>query len=230
MSWLGRSALLPCLLGEFLPAFYEPFRQFINNVVGYSSADQVPWTSLIAGASSGAVGGVSCYPVREQLLTSLCSVIGKSHVLDQGSDAGTYPVTIYIDGCSDHSQAYSPALPVGTQHHYKSSREALVRIFRAEGFRGIFRGMDAAVLRTSMGSSVQLPSYNWTKSQIVSRGILPADSTLTFLASSTISGICVVRPVLPLLFLRLPRDTFQCVVMQPTDTVRDQMHPSFARR
>ena len=45
-----------------------------------------------------------------------------------------------------------------------------------------------------MGSSVQLPSYNWTKTQIVSRGILPADSMLTFLASSTLSGICVVCP------------------------------------
>ena len=75
-----------------------------------------------------------------------------------------------------------------------------MRIFRAEGFRGIFRGMDAAILRTSMGSSVQLPSYNWTKTQIVSRGFLPADSTLTFLASSTISGFCVVRSALPLLF------------------------------
>lgn len=60
--------------------------------------------------------------------------------------------------------------------------------------------MDAAILRTSMGSSVQLPSYNWTKTQIVSRGILPADSTLAFLASSTISGICVVCLMLLRLF------------------------------
>ena len=46
------------LLVEFLdPAFYEPFRRFLNTNVGYSSTDQVPWTSLIAGASSGAVGG-----------------------------------------------------------------------------------------------------------------------------------------------------------------------------
>lgn len=61
-----------------------------------------------------------------------------------------------------------------------------------DGPRGLVRGMDAAVLRTSMGSSVQLPSYNWTKNQLVSREILPADSTWTFLASSTVSGACVV--------------------------------------
>lgn len=61
-----------------------------------------------------------------------------------------------------------------------------------DGLRGFARGMDAAILRTSMGSSVQLPSYNWTKNQLATRGILPADSTWTFLASSSVSGACVV--------------------------------------
>ena len=134
---------------------------------------------------------------QEKLQTLHCSGAWKPHVLDQGSDAGTFPVAVFLGRCSYHPQAYSPSLPVGTQHYYKNSREAFMRIFRAEGFRGIFRGMDAAILRTSMGSSVQLPSYNWTKTQIVSRGILPANSTLTFLASSTISGICVVCSALP---------------------------------
>ena len=143
-----------------------------------------------------------------QILTSHCSGTRKPHVPNQGSDAGTYPVEVSLGGCSNYPQAYSPALPVGTQHFYKNSREALARIFKAEGFRGIFRGMDAAILRTSMGSSVQLPSYNWTKTQIVSRGLLPADSTLTFLASSTISGICVVCSTLPPLFLDLLRNIF----------------------
>ncbi|KAF9650280.1 mitochondrial carrier [Thelephora ganbajun] len=154
-------------------ALYEPFRRFINKNVGYSSADQVPWTSLIAGASSGAFG----------------AALGNPMFLIKA-----------------RMQAYSPVLPVGTQHYYKSSREALARIFKVEGFRGIFRGMDAAILRTSMGSSVQIPSYNWAKTQIVSRGILPADSTLTFLASSTISGICV------------------CIVMQPADTALTRVY------
>lgn len=90
-------------------------------------------------------------------------------------------------------QAYSPALPVGAQHKYKSSIDALRSIYLKDGPQGFIRGIDAAVLRTAAGSSVQLPSYNWTKSQIVNRGWLPADSTWTFLASSTVSGACVVR-------------------------------------
>jgi solute carrier family 25, member 34/35 len=92
----------------------------------------------------------------------------------------------------DVEQAYSPALPVGAQHNYKSSIDALRSIYIKDGPRGLVRGMDAAVLRTAAGSSVQLPSYNWTKTQIVKRGWLPADSTWTFLASSTVSGACVV--------------------------------------
>ncbi|KAJ6520119.1 mitochondrial carrier domain-containing protein [Mycena sanguinolenta] len=103
-------------------------------------------------------------------------------------------------------QAYSPALPVGAQHHYKNSFHALSTIVRAEGPRGLIRGIDAAILRTSMGSSVQLPSYNLTKNFLVSRDILPANSTWTFLASSAVSGVCV------------------CIVMQPADTALTRMY------
>jgi solute carrier family 25 protein 34/35 len=44
---------------------------------------------------------------------------------------------------------------------------------------------------------VQLPTYHWTKSQLVSKNILPADSIWTFLASSSVSGVCVVSVPLP---------------------------------
>ncbi|ELU36520.1 oxaloacetate carrier [Rhizoctonia solani AG-1 IA] len=53
-------------------------------------------------------------------------------------------------------QAYSPALPVGAQHYYRNSFAALAEIFKAEGLRGYIRGMDAAILRTCMGSSVSI--------------------------------------------------------------------------
>lgn len=51
-------------------------------------------------------------------------------------------------------KAYSPALPVGTQHYYKNSLDALTTIYRAEKFRGLIRGIDAAMLRTACGSAV----------------------------------------------------------------------------
>ncbi|KAI0033979.1 oxaloacetate carrier [Vararia minispora EC-137] len=103
-------------------------------------------------------------------------------------------------------QAYSPALPVGAQHYYKSSIDALRTIYQAEGFKGLVRGVDAAILRTSMGSSVQLPAYNWAKNQLVSRGIFPEKSVWTYLVSSSFSGICVL------------------IMMQPADTALTRVY------
>ncbi len=47
-------------------------------------------------------------------------------------------------------QAYSPALPVGAQHYYTSSFNALASVVRKEGARGLSRGVTAAMLRTAM--------------------------------------------------------------------------------
>ncbi|KAF9454193.1 mitochondrial carrier [Macrolepiota fuliginosa MF-IS2] len=153
--------------------FYEPLRRKFNKFFGLDIEEHVPFTSVLAGAVSGAVGASLGNPL----------FLIKARM-----------------------QAYSPALPVGAQHYYKSSFDAVKTILRAEGPRGLIRGIDAAILRTSMGSSVQLPSYNFTKNQLVKRGILPADSTWTFLISSTISGACV------------------CVAMQPADTALTRMY------
>ncbi|KAL1742026.1 mitochondrial carrier domain-containing protein [Schizophyllum fasciatum] len=170
---LGPAYVYQILLNGSRLGFYEPFRHTLNRLIGRDALDQIPITSVIAGASSGAVGatlGNSLYLVKARM------------------------------------QAYSPALPVGTQHHYKNSFDALSTIVRTDGVRGLARGIDAAILRTSMGSSVQLPSYNFTKTQLVKHGLLPADSTWTFLASSTVSGICV------------------CIVMQPADTALTRVY------
>jgi len=153
--------------------FYEPFRRSLNQMIGLSPTDQMPLTSIAAGAGSGAVGGILGNPL----------FLIKARM-----------------------QAYSPALPVGAQHYYKSSFDALSTIFRAEGPRGLIRGVDAAILRTSMGSSVQLPTYNFAKNQLVNHGILPANSIWTYLASSSISGVCVL------------------VMMQPADTALTRMY------
>lgn len=49
-------------------------------------------------------------------------------------------------------QAYSPAFPVGAQHHYKGSFDALSQILKEGGVRGLWRGVNAALLRTAMVS------------------------------------------------------------------------------
>ncbi|KAI6153861.1 mitochondrial carrier [Pisolithus tinctorius] len=152
---------------------YEPFRRTINRIIGRPVTDQIPLTSVTAGAVSGALGAALGNPL----------FLIKARM-----------------------QAYSPALPVGTQHFYKNSFDALSTIWKSEKIRGLYRGVDAAILRTAMGSSVQLPTYNWTKNQLITRGILPANSVWTYLASSSVSGVCV------------------CLVMQPADTALTRMY------
>ncbi|KAK4047781.1 Mitochondrial oxaloacetate carrier protein [Microbotryomycetes sp. JL221] len=94
-------------------------------------------------------------------------------------------------------QAYSPFNPVGAQHNYKSTLHAFQSIVQQEGLRGLARGVDAAMLRTAMGSSVQLPTYNLAKSYLGAWGV--HEGIAQFLMASLFSGLCV------------------CAVMQPAD-------------
>lgn len=170
---LGPAYIYQTLLNGSRLGFYEPFRRAINRSIGRSGTDQIPWTSVVAGAASGMIGASLGNPL----------FLIKARM-----------------------QAYSPILPVGAQHYYKSSFDAFATIFRTEKIWGLIRGLDAAILRTAMGSSVQLPTYKWTKHQLDSHGLLPSNSILTYLASSSVSGVCV------------------CIVMQPTDTALTRIY------
>lgn len=102
-------------------------------------------------------------------------------------------------------QSYSPFLPVGTQHKYRNAWDGLSQIYRAEGIRGLYRGVGPAMVRTGFGSSVQLPTYFLAKRRLVSWFNLQ-DGPALHLLSSTCSGFVV------------------CVVMHPPDTVMSRMY------
>ena len=87
-------------------------------------------------------------------------------------------------------QSYSPFLPVGTQHKYRNAIDGTTQIFRAEGVRGLYRGVGAAMIRTGFGSSVQLPTYFFAKRRLVKHLGMQEGAPL-HLASSTISGFVV---------------------------------------
>ncbi|CAG7854280.1 Mitochondrial oxaloacetate transport protein [Serendipita indica DSM 11827] len=89
-------------------------------------------------------------------------------------------------------QAYSPAFPVGAQRYYKSAWDALRSIYISDGFTGLFRGSSAAMFRTSLGTSVQMPTYFFAKSRLVEYGILRAEAPLTVITSSAAAGGMVV--------------------------------------
>lgn len=42
---------------KYTLGFYEPFRRNFNKFFGWDAQEQIPFTSVLAGAISGAVGG-----------------------------------------------------------------------------------------------------------------------------------------------------------------------------
>lgn len=86
-------------------------------------------------------------------------------------------------------QSYSPFLPVGTQHTYKNALDGLSQIYRAEGVRGLYRGVGAAMIRTGFGSSVQLPTYFFAKRRLMNAGM--EEGPALHLSSSAVSGFVV---------------------------------------
>ncbi|KAI5811097.1 mitochondrial carrier domain-containing protein [Peziza echinospora] len=102
-------------------------------------------------------------------------------------------------------QSYSPFLPVGTQHKYKSATDGFKKIYATEGFRGLYRGVGAAMVRTGFGSSVQLPTYYFAKRRLETYGGMK-DTPALHLAASAASGFVV------------------CCVMHPPDTVMSRMY------
>ncbi|KAI9827782.1 MAG: Mitochondrial oxaloacetate carrier protein [Thelocarpon impressellum] len=102
-------------------------------------------------------------------------------------------------------QSYSPFLPVGTQHHYRNAVDGLRQIQQAEGVRGLYRGIGAAMIRTGFGSSVQLPTYFFAKRRLMEH-LRMGEGPALHLASSTASGFVV------------------CCVMHPPDTIMSRMY------
>ncbi|KAK4115007.1 mitochondrial carrier [Canariomyces notabilis] len=102
-------------------------------------------------------------------------------------------------------QSYSPFLPVGTQHQYRNAWDGLRQIYGAEGVRGLYRGVGAAMIRTGFGSSVQLPTYFFAKRRLM-RHLGMEEGLALHLASSTASGFVV------------------CVVMHPPDTIMSRLY------
>jgi len=101
-------------------------------------------------------------------------------------------------------QSYSPVLPVGTQYHYRNAIDGMKQIYRAEGATGLYRGVGPAMLRTSIGSSVQLPTYFLAKRQLLKHTNMQESPSLHLL-SSAIAGVVV------------------CCVMHPPDTIMSRM-------
>lgn len=100
----------------------------------------------------------------------------------------------------------SKGAAVGQQTYYKNAWDGIGQIYKAEGIKGLYRGVDAAILRTGAGSAAQLPVYNLTKNFLLKHDLV-ADHTIGLhFISSSMAGLGVA------------------IVMNPWDVILTRMY------
>ncbi|KAL6453068.1 OAC1 Mitochondrial oxaloacetate transport protein [Candida maltosa Xu316] len=95
---------------------------------------------------------------------------------------------------------------VGEQTYYKNTWDGISKIFNSEGVKGLYRGVDAAILRTGAGSAAQLPTYYLTKSYLLKHNLVEENSFMMNFISSVVAGLGVA------------------IVMNPWDVVLTRMY------
>ncbi|XP_076320415.1 solute carrier family 25 member 35-like [Tachypleus tridentatus] len=88
-------------------------------------------------------------------------------------------------------------ISVGYQHHHHGMFEAFSKIFGQHGFLGLWRGVNGAMARVTIGSAAQLATFSKSKNVIDKAELFPRDSVSSALAASTLSGAVVVALMTP---------------------------------
>ncbi|KAI8919138.1 hypothetical protein PhCBS80983_g05999 [Powellomyces hirtus] len=139
---LAPAYIYQVLLNGCRLGLYEPIKagyvSLFNMASSTGQANQLP-AMILGGATSGLMGACISSP-------------------------------LYLIKTRMQSYTTASSNAVGAQHTYvkDGTFRALKLIYGAEGVRGLWRGVDAAMLRTGIGSAVQLSSYDSFK-QILAR-------------------------------------------------------------
>eukprot|EP00039_Didymoeca_costata_P031051 m.32894 g.32894 ORF g.32894 m.32894 type:complete len:319 (-) comp8464_c0_seq2:18-974(-) len=80
-------------------------------------------------------------------------------------------------------------------YNYKGMLDGFYQVIKSEGFVGLFRGVQAGMLRVVVGSSTQLSSYHTSKVLVTKAGV--PDGVPTHLTASLISGLIVTTAMNP---------------------------------
>ena len=164
-------------------AVYEPTRLFLGKSLIPLTGGQ-EWIQVPCNVLSGATAGV------------LGAAIGSPFNL-----------------IKTRLQSSSPHFSTGHQHHYRGMTDAMIRIARSsEGLLGLYNGVPAAVLRTAVGSAVQLSSYDFLKEAAVNYAGLRSDNIAVHFAAALTSGVLV------------------CTAMNPFDVIMTRMYNQSAKQ
>ncbi|XP_053626069.1 solute carrier family 25 member 35-like isoform X1 [Plodia interpunctella] len=151
---------LPAMLG--FQFFLNTFRLGVYRITerrGYTT-DLSGRTSLIKGAVAAGVGGAL------------------------GSIAGT---PFFLVKTRLQAQTVK-AIAVGYQHSHAGTFNALADVYRKEGFKGLFRGVQPQIPRGMVGSSSQMVSFAFAKEWLLDHGFCTKSPIMLSFFGSVLGG------------------------------------------
>ena len=108
-------------------------------------------------------------------------------------------------------QAQSAYFQAAETHHYKNTMDCLIKVFRQNGFLGLFYGVNGALPRVIVGSATQLTTYDKLKEFAIKKLNL-RDGFPAHLFASFISSL------------------FTVTMMNPFDVVSTRIYQSSGRQ
>ncbi|XP_045781760.1 solute carrier family 25 member 35-like isoform X1 [Maniola jurtina] len=94
--------------------------------------------------------------------------------------------------------AAHPSIAVGRQYVYNGMIDGFVKIYKIEGTRGFFAGVNATCTRLAVGSAAQLTTFSTAKELLQSYGLGERSPLGLAFAASCLSGIMVALAICPL--------------------------------
>ncbi|RUS85577.1 hypothetical protein EGW08_006660, partial [Elysia chlorotica] len=89
------------------------------------------------------------------------------------------------------------AIAVGHQHPHESMSHGLKTIFQEHGPLGLWRGLNGAIARVTVGSAAQLSTFSTAKNLIEDTKIFQPNSVMTTLGASMVGGVAVTLFMTP---------------------------------
>ena len=175
---LGAAYAYQILLNGFRLGMYDPIKNGVNSTMELCNIRNGYLSSISSGAISGVLGAFIASPFF-LIKTRMQSFTG-------GSVSNA----------------------VGHQHSYVSKGVlfSLKTIWKNDGLGGLWRGSDASMLRTGVGSAVQLPSYELIKLLLVEKNLFEPSSPALHFVSSLGTGLLI------------------CLAMNPFDVAMTRMY------
>ncbi|CAH2073192.1 unnamed protein product, partial [Iphiclides podalirius] len=93
--------------------------------------------------------------------------------------------------------AAHPSIAVGRQFRYNGMVDGFLTIYKNEGIRGLYAGVNAACLRLSISSAAQLTTFSTAKEVLYSYGICQKSPLGLAFSASALSGVMVAIAICP---------------------------------